>query len=207
MCFTETLDLFICCTFVSLLQYFRCIIAILKVWFISKRVILLPVLPLKIENLQFAGYTKSGGFLFGRTVASLGAVMLGASMAARQSPIHMAGSFIYLGYACKFLLRRRLQHSFQTGLAMGLTLTVVLGASFDKVALLFTKDAEVLAITRSGILVSTYAGRFYLEDFPFSEQGICPDLVMNPHGFRNGMTMGKMTELLGGTGVSCGRFH
>lgn len=42
------------------------------------------LLPLKIENLQFAGYAKSGSFFIGRTVASLGAVTLGASMAARQ---------------------------------------------------------------------------------------------------------------------------
>ncbi|KAI3899103.1 hypothetical protein MKW92_021740, partial [Papaver armeniacum] len=63
------------------------VIAILKIWFISKRVVLFP---LKIENLQFAGYAKSGGFLFGRTVASLGAVTLGASMAACQASIHMA---------------------------------------------------------------------------------------------------------------------
>ncbi|RZC57255.1 hypothetical protein C5167_004558 [Papaver somniferum] len=50
------------------------------------------LLPLKIENLQFAGYAKSGSFLSGRTVASLGAVTFGASLAARQSPIHVAGS-------------------------------------------------------------------------------------------------------------------
>ncbi|WZY78149.1 hypothetical protein YC2023_024533 [Brassica napus] len=43
------------------------------------------------------------------------------------------------------------------------------------------------------------------EDFPFSERGICADLIMNPHGR---MTVGKMMELLGSkAGVSSGRFH
>ncbi len=41
-----------------------------------------------------------------------------------------------------------------------------------------------------------------------TERGVCPDLIMNPHGFPSRMTVGKMIELFGSkAAVLSGRFH
>ncbi len=36
------------------------------------------------------------------------------------------------------------------------------------------------------------------EDLPFTDAGIIPDMLMNPHGFPSRMTVGKIIELVAG---------
>ncbi|RWS29282.1 DNA-directed RNA polymerase III subunit RPC2-like protein [Leptotrombidium deliense] len=46
------------------------------------------------------------------------------------------------------------------------------------------------------------------EDFPFNNEGVCPDMIMNPHGFPSRMTVGKLKELVAGkSAVIKGTLH
>lgn len=150
------------------------IVTVSMIWHLNKRAVLLPP---KLKNLQFGGYIKSGGFLLGRTLAVLVTVTLGTSMAARQGPVAMAAHQICLQvWLAVSLLTDALAASGQTliasslskgdyrtlrevtnfvlklGLLTGVSLAAILGVSFGSLATLFTKDAEVLAVVRTGVL-------------------------------------------------------
>lgn len=150
------------------------ITAILLIWSLNKRAVIFPP---KLENLQFGGYIKSGGLLIGRTLSVLVTMTLGTSMAARLGPIAMAGHQICLQiWLAVSLLSDALALSAQaliassfakheykrvkditytvlkTGLIAGITLALILSTSLGNLASLFTKDAEVLQIVKSGVL-------------------------------------------------------
>ncbi|KAG6778047.1 hypothetical protein POTOM_017892 [Populus tomentosa] len=150
------------------------LVTFLMVWHLNKRVILLPP---KVGELQFGVYMKSGGFLIGRTLAVLTTMTLATSMAARQGAVAMAAHQICLQiWLAVSLLTDALASSGQAliasyssegdhktvkevtkfvlkiGLVVGVSLAAILGVSFGSIATLFTKDADVLGIVRTGIL-------------------------------------------------------
>ncbi|CAH1413713.1 unnamed protein product [Lactuca virosa] len=150
------------------------IVTIAMIWYLNKKTVL--KLP-KMEDLHFEGYLKSGGFLLGRTLAAVATVTLSTSMAARQGPIAMAAHQICLQVwlssslladaqasagqaliATSFSNRNYSRvkeitfYALKTGLITGVSLAIILGLSFGTLAKLFTNDAEVLSIVRSGVL-------------------------------------------------------
>lgn len=149
-------------------------VTFLMIWFLNKKAVLLPP---KMGSLQFGGYIKSGGFLLGRTLAVLTTMTLGTSMAARQGPLAMAahqiciqvwlavslltdalatsGQALIASYSSKGeykVVKEITDFMLKIGLFIGVSLAVILGTSFGSLATLFTKDAAVLEILRSGVL-------------------------------------------------------
>ncbi|KAK1439239.1 hypothetical protein QVD17_05055 [Tagetes erecta] len=150
------------------------IVTFAMIWYLNKKTVL--KIP-KMEDLHFGGYLKSGGFLLGRTLAAVATVTLSTSMAARQGPISMAAHQICLQVwlssslladaqasagqaliASSFSERNYSRvkeitfYALKTGLITGFSLAVILGLSFGTLATLFTNDAQVLSIVRSGVL-------------------------------------------------------
>ncbi|KAI3712787.1 hypothetical protein L1987_71352 [Smallanthus sonchifolius] len=150
------------------------IVTFTMIWHLNKKTVL--KLP-KMKDLRFGGYLKSGGFLLGRTLAAVATVTLSTSMAARQGPISMAAHQICLqvwlssslladaqASAGQALIASSISkrnysrvkeitfYALKTGLITGVSLAVILGSSFGTLAKLFTNDAQVLAIARSGVL-------------------------------------------------------
>ncbi|KAJ4774959.1 Protein DETOXIFICATION [Rhynchospora pubera] len=147
---------------------------ILLMWSLGKRA---EILPPKMKDLKFGGYIKSGGMLLGRTLAVLLTMTLGTAMATRLGPVAMAGHQICLQlWLAVSLLSDALAVSAQAliasafakleykkvkkvaydalkiGVFAGIALAVGLGASFGRLAELFTKDPEVLQVVKSGVL-------------------------------------------------------
>ncbi|KAJ3692868.1 hypothetical protein LUZ60_011963 [Juncus effusus] len=148
--------------------------AFLLIWSLSKRAVILPP---KMQDLHFAGYIKSGGFMLGRTLSVLLTMTLGTAMATRQGPIAMAAHQICLqvwlavsllsdalavsaqaliasAFAkCDYKkVKEVANYALKIGVFAGLALAIGLGTSFGKLAELFTKDPEVLQIVKSGVL-------------------------------------------------------
>ncbi|CAN6198801.1 unnamed protein product [Urochloa humidicola] len=146
----------------------------LLLWSLSRRAVLLPP---KIEELEFAGYIKSGGMLLGRTLSVLITMTLGTAMAARQGALAMAAhqiclqvwlavsllsdalavsaqaliasSFAKLDYG---KVKEVTSYVLKTGVIVGIALAVLLSASFGRLAEVFSKDPLVIQIVRSGVL-------------------------------------------------------
>lgn len=155
------------------------IVAFLMIWHLNKRTVLLFT---GFKNLQFAGFLKSGGFLLGRTLASVMTVTLSTSMAARLGPLTMAAHQICLQVWLSVSLlidaqaasgQALIASSFakrdyarvkeitycvlKTGLFTGVSIAVVLGSSFGSLAKLFSRDQEVIRIIRSVMLFISFS--------------------------------------------------
>ncbi|KAM3684762.1 hypothetical protein ACB098_11G069500 [Castanea mollissima] len=125
------------------------IVAFLLIWHLNKRAVLLPP---KLGSLQFGGYLKSGPVAMAARqiciqvwlVVSLLTDALAASGQALIASSFSKGDYQSVKDITDYVLK--------IGLFTGVFLSAVLGVSFGSLATVFTKDAEVLEIVRTGVL-------------------------------------------------------
>ena len=85
----------------------------------------------------------------------------------------------------------------------------VLLSNFAKSSLLYKVDLSQMRVPEIGDKVTSkhsqkgIIGMIYNEeDMPFTDTGICPDIIINPHGFPSRQTFGQLLELLSSKGQS-----
>ncbi|CAI5478407.1 unnamed protein product [Closterium sp. Yama58-4] len=138
-------------------------------WLLLRLSSTVQLIPPSLSLLSFDRFFKSGGLLLGRTVALLGAMAVGTSMAARQGAVPMAAHQLALqlclaasllsdsvALAAQTLLssafarndtamvRAIMLRSLQIGLGMGEVMGVVLSLSAQLLPSIFTSDDRVL---------------------------------------------------------------
>ncbi|CAI5953734.1 unnamed protein product [Closterium sp. NIES-65] len=138
-------------------------------WLLLRLSATVHLIPPSLSLLSFHRFFTSGGLLLGRTVALLGAMAVGTSMAARQGAVPMAAHQLALqlclaasllsdsvALAAQTLLasafarndtvmvRAIMLRSLQIGLGMGAVMGVVLSLSAQLLPALFTSDDRVL---------------------------------------------------------------
>ncbi|KAE8728367.1 MATE efflux family protein 1 [Hibiscus syriacus] len=128
------------------------LMSVILLWKLMSQVDLLPP---SLRHLHFGRFLKNGLLLLIRVMAVTFCITLSASMAARLGSTSMAAfqAILASSFAKKDYEKATTTVSrvLQLGLVLGLILAVVLGGGLSFGAKLFTKDADVLCLSGTGI--------------------------------------------------------